>query len=493
MSFGVSGQTNVEILSKEALTNVAWLSEGVVAATNANWTDAAVSVANHTNALFLWARLADPSLPALPLWWQLAYFGQTGVDPNGDYDGDGLSNFQEYLQGAAPNKINFSLAFPGDHFTSNAVSGSILILGGVPAYAGVLVDDPSFTNVAWSPFSGTVTANLGASEGWHDVWVGLRGLAPNADQSWRHRRLKLDRTPPPIYITAPTTNCTSQPVLQLLGYSPEALSSLTYDLTNPAGVAANQQVIVTHQVFDGTTWEFTTNCFQCFDIPLALGDNTVTLRATDLAGNVTVTNLLCTFSTNGDTTPPAISLCWPLDGTRMGGSNFTWRGSVDDPSAAVVVQAVDSGGNSSRVTGWVERGGLFWVEKIPLSTGTNFLTLTATDLAGNSSATNIAVVQSDVALSIGDFSATDLALGTIDLTGSIASPDYAVWVNGILGANHGDGTWSAQGVPLARGGGDHHPGPGDTQLGQRRQRHGRRRSACQPEHGQPLIQPGSRL
>jgi alpha-tubulin suppressor-like RCC1 family protein len=41
-------------------------------------------------------------LVSLPDWWQLQYFGQTGVDANGDSDGDGVSNFQEYLAGSDP-------------------------------------------------------------------------------------------------------------------------------------------------------------------------------------------------------------------------------------------------------------------------------------------------------------------------------------------------------------------------------------------------------
>jgi archaellum component FlaF (FlaF/FlaG flagellin family) len=34
--------------------------------------------------------------------WEIGYFGHVGVDPNGDPDGDGLSNLQEYLLGTNP-------------------------------------------------------------------------------------------------------------------------------------------------------------------------------------------------------------------------------------------------------------------------------------------------------------------------------------------------------------------------------------------------------
>jgi hypothetical protein len=177
-----------------------------------------------------------------------------------------------------------------------------------------------------------------------------------------------------------------------------------------------------------------------------------TLHATDLAGNLTVTNITYTFSTNGDTTPPAITLQWPQAGTTISGSNFTLRGQLDDPTASVAAQAVGTNGVTNVVAGWVERSGLFWVDGVPLSGGANQLTLTAVDAAGNSNATNITVVQTNMTLTIGDFSGDDLTQGAVDLTGTIGSPAYTVWVNGVKGVNNGDGTWSVQGAPLNQGG-----------------------------------------
>jgi hypothetical protein len=45
----------------------------------------------------------------LPIAWELTYFGNTGVDPNADPDGDGMSNYQEYVAGTDPTSAGSDL------------------------------------------------------------------------------------------------------------------------------------------------------------------------------------------------------------------------------------------------------------------------------------------------------------------------------------------------------------------------------------------------
>lgn len=48
-------------------------------------------------------RIVDTDTNGLPDWWELENFGQlTGVDPNADFDHDGLSNLGEWLAGTSP-------------------------------------------------------------------------------------------------------------------------------------------------------------------------------------------------------------------------------------------------------------------------------------------------------------------------------------------------------------------------------------------------------
>ena len=48
----------------------------------------------------------DPDGSGLPVAWELTYFGATGVDANADPDGDGVSNYQEFLDGTDPTSAN---------------------------------------------------------------------------------------------------------------------------------------------------------------------------------------------------------------------------------------------------------------------------------------------------------------------------------------------------------------------------------------------------
>ena len=126
-------------------------------------------------------------------------------------------------------------------------------------------------------------------------------------------------------ITNPVGTTTSRPILQLQGYSPEPLLSLRYDVTNAAGSLTNAEGYVTLQWFDTNLFELTTNWFECVDIGLTNGNNTITLRSTDLAGNVATNVYTYVLDHAGDTTVPALTVYWPQDGSKVSGTSFTLR------------------------------------------------------------------------------------------------------------------------------------------------------------------------
>ncbi len=396
--------------------------------------------------------ISDANGDGLPDSWEMNYFGDLNHSAS-DQDPNGNTLLYYYQNSLDPNAISFDLSITNNYVNTRVVPVQINLRGGFPFYLAVLVDDTNFADATWTAYaSSNLTVNLGATDGWHEIWIGLKGLPDEATKTWVWKRLKLDRTPPLLVITNPVSATVMQPMIELQGYSPEELAAISFDLTNAAGLFTNQQVLVLDRHYDTNTWEFTTNTFQAFDIPLTNGVNTFTLHATDLAGNTTNLTLSYTLDYSGKTNPPVVQLYWPQDGAQICGSSFTWRGRVDDFTAQLTAQIVDANGNTNAVNALVERDGDFWAENLSLSAGANELTLTATDAAGNVSITNITVAQSTVTLIMNDVPSDQLWNATVTVYGSINDAnDYTVWVNGVKATLNGD-SWEADNVPNTPGG-----------------------------------------
>jgi len=450
--FNLHNATNqvYAILSQTDLTVPGWnIEQEVWPGTNQDVTPFTVPILDRTSMLFVraqdWTGVDDNS-DGIPNWWVWKYFGTLDLSAT-NLDSQGNTLLYDFQNGIDPNIISFSVSSTNQYANTSGAAVQVNVVAGVPSYFAVVLDDTNFTGATWNAYaSSNITINLGTNQGWHDVWVGLRGLPPEAQQTWETVRLKLDLTPPLLVITNPTASLVTQPVIQLQGYSPESLASISYDLTNAAGLVTNLQAIVLNKNFDTNTWDYTTNYFQCFDVPLTNGLNIITLHATDWAGNVTTTNFSFTLDYSSKTNPPAIQLDWPQAGTQISGNSFTWHGRLDDPTAQVTAQIVDTNGVTTVVNGRVGRDGSFWIDGLPLSGGTNYLTLTVTDAAGNSSSTTIPVIQSSLALAI---TSADLSQAPWGVSGTISDPDYTVWVNGVQATNNGDGTWTVQNAHLS--------------------------------------------
>ena len=309
-----------------------------------------------------------------------------------------------------------------------------------------LLDNSNFAAANWMGFNSNLTVNFGSTEGWHEVRVGLRGHFADS-QSWQSKRIKLDLTPPLLVVTNPASFTGSQPLIQLQGYGSEPLASVVCDLINAAGSFSNLQGLVTLEAYNTNSFEFTTNYFQCYDLWLTNGANTITLHVTDLAGNTTTTNLIFTLDGSGDTKPPIISLLWPQSGMKIGSDAFTVNGFVDDPSATLTAILVNSDGATNTVAGTVGRSGEFWVANLPLGSGTNQLYLKAADFWGNSVTTNIVLLNAGFTLSVNELTPEQLQQLTATVTGTISGTNQDVWVNGIQ-AVVSHGVWQADNVAI---------------------------------------------
>ncbi len=343
-----------------------------------------------------------------------------------------------------------TFSFPSQFATTNWVTASVAG-GGPDASMAILVNNTDVSSAQWIPYSAVPLVNLGTNDGTYEIVFGFKGS--NGIPYWATTLITLDTTPPLLTITNPTASVLSEPFIQLQGFANEKLSSVTYSISNATGFQTNLTGLFTGCSQSTNENSLITNYFQCFDVGLTNGLNLVTLKATDLAGNQTTTNLTFTLDYSSDTNPPVVQITWPQNGTQVSGANFTLDGQLDDATETVSASITDTNGDTNVVSGLVERNGKFWVQNLPLNSGTNNLTLTVADAAGNITVTNISVVQSTFVLTMNPVSPdSDLWKSKVNLSGTISDATYAVWANGVKGTNNGDGTWSANNVPTTPGG-----------------------------------------
>jgi hypothetical protein len=229
---------------------------------------------------------------------------------------------------------------------------------------------------------------------------------------------------------------------------------VTYDISNAVTFVTNQLGSIIEHTLDTNLNAFTADYFQCYDILLTNGPNSITLHATDPAGNIFTTNLNVTLDYS-NAVNPVINLAWPPNGAQLSCSSFTLRGWTDDATATITASITDSNGNTNVVNGIVERNGTLWVNNLPLAGGTNALTLCVMNTAGLSSLTNISLVQSSLVLTMNPVT-DNLWLPTVTVTGYVSDDTQAVWVNGVKAKvtsnGNGTATWVAAKVPVTKGG-----------------------------------------
>jgi hypothetical protein len=402
----------------------------------------------------------DSDFDGLPDWWEWKWFGNynhTGSELDNGGVNTLLYDYTNNVDLSAA--VQFWIEARSSYANTSQLSVPLNVTAGVPFYRAVLVDSTDFADANWTAYTpSSVAVDLGTTEGWHRVWIGLRGVGANATPTWESQEFKLDMTPPVVALANPAAITSSgvtvvKPYLQLQGLGDEQLGLISYDITNMAGVFSNQQGFVTGQVFDTNIFDFTTNEFQCCDVRLTNGMNLIKLHVSDLAGNIATTNIAVTLDYSGSTSP-VVTLIWPQDGMAVSGTSITMRGTTSDETGTVVAQVVNGDGTTTTVKGLVERNGMFWLENVPLN-GTSQITIQATDASGNHVTTkNMTLLPSDVVLTIDSTPAgDDLHQPSGHVSGTVSDGDYDVWVNGVEVSDGYwfDGTtwnWSVDNVPI---------------------------------------------
>jgi hypothetical protein len=212
-----------------------------------------------------------------------------------------------------------------------------------------------------------------------------------------------------------------------------------------------------------------TNWWSVSAIPLQSGANVITITAFDAAGNQGSDSITVTYtgtSTSSDTTVPSVTIGWPTSGTTFSATSptFAMSGAASDNIGVTQVWwSSDRGGSGigTGTTSWSFSG-------IPLQIGTNMITITAYDAAGNRGTDTLAVVyatsssSSDAirpTVSIGQptsnagFTTTS---STVTMSGAAADNigvTQVRWSSDRGGSGIASGTawWSVSGIPLQSG------------------------------------------
>jgi hypothetical protein len=239
--------------------------------------------------------------------------------------------------------------------------------------------------------------------------------------------VKLDKTPPALNVTSPAGGTD-------VFLSPITVSGTVADLLSGiAGVTCN-----------GAPGIVNADSFSC-SVTLAQGANSITVMATDIAGNSSTV-----MRSLGYTRVPTITITSPMNLSYLGISPTTITGSVDDPTATVTVNSVQAAVVS----------GSFSVA-LPLAEGPNIITVSAASANGSVGTASIEVTldttppHMTITTPHNDFVTTDASIsvaGSINdiVVGTVNAQQAQVTVNGVK-AQVANRSFLAANIPLAMG------------------------------------------
>jgi hypothetical protein len=281
--------------------------------------------------------------------------------------------------------------------SATGVSGAATVNGTAWSYAAALVQGPNtFTVSARKPFSDTATVSV---------------------------TITLDSIPPALNVSALSDG------------------SYTNNQTqNISGTASDEnlaQVIVNNQPVNLVNGSFSVA------VTLNIGPNTVTVTASDLAGNL----IADTRTINFDNRAPVITILSPADGSYTNLANATITGTTDKTTIVMV------GGAAALMNG------AGWSATVSLAVGQNTVEVVATDLYGNVSSEKRTITYDNmnpevaIILPTQDI-ATNKATATINGTASDAEPVTltAAFNGAVTPLTLTNGTYSFNITFLAEGG-----------------------------------------
>ncbi|HZF02221.1 MAG TPA: hypothetical protein VE344_10035 [Methylomirabilota bacterium] len=187
-SLGNYYQASTNLINKGSTTaNLTGLYHYTTQTNQVEETNSVVDIGYHYVALDQYGNIRDANDNNIPDWWELKYFGNLShTNSNEDFDGDGHSIAYDYEHGIDPNIIDFTFFITNPNWITNTAVGNLTVFHGLPSSVAVLVDNTNFSAATWTACTtSNVLINLGTNWGEHDIWIGLRGLPSDAQQTWK--------------------------------------------------------------------------------------------------------------------------------------------------------------------------------------------------------------------------------------------------------------------------------------------------------------------
>jgi hypothetical protein len=283
-----------------------------------------------------------------------------------------------------------------------SLTASTGLIGGTPTTAGIY-------NVVATVSDGVLSASRSFS------WT-IKSLTEKTPTT--------DTTAPTISITTPTINptyATSGSSLTVSGTATDTVGVASVSWTNDRG---------------GSGTATGTSSWSILSAGLQSGTNVITVSARDAAGNVGRDVLTVTYTPPPDKTSPTITIVGPTASATLATTTATLAMSGTATDAVGVTQVSwrnDRGGTGTAIgtTNWS-------IASVPLQRGSNVITVTARDAAGNQDRDQLTVTYSEpTVLTLANLKASLSApqpvgatiMWSTEVTGGTAPYHYKWWLH----------------------------------------------------------------
>ncbi len=348
---------------------------------------------------------------------------------------------------------------PAVTITTPTSQPTFVATGATVALAGSASDAVGVTQISWAndrggsgTASGTTTwsvASVTVLTGSNVITVTARDAAGNTSTDTLTVTYAGDTTAPVVTITSPVNTATHS----------VANTVATLNVGGSASDAVGVTQVTWANDRGGSGTAAGTTSWTVGNIALQVGANVLTITARDAAGNLSTDVLTVTRA--ADTTAPVVTITSPVSATTYSTAlaSMTLGGTASDAVGVTQVTWVNNRGGSGTATGTTA-----WsVTGVALLSGSNILTVTARDAAGNQSTDTLTVTYtpdtiSPVVTITSPVNATTYSTALASMTlGGTASDAVGVtqvtWSSNRGGSGTATGTtsWSAAGVALLSG------------------------------------------